>query len=205
MGEQSTEALLREVLERLDRLEARMEAIQHTADGLRPAVEKLPVVVDAAGTMAQTAYDEAVARGVDPIAASLTMAELAAEAARPEALATLQRLLARQALLHKTLDVVDRLEAEGALDALMEKGAKVAPKLTKLMDHPAVDELLDLVTDQPQALEAAAVATDALVETRRSGWSPAGLFAPLTALLDADIQKAAGFALAVAKRIGQKL
>ena len=45
----------------------------------------------------------------------------------------------------------------------------------------------------------------ALVEVRREGAAPVGPFGALTALLDGDVQRAVGFSLAVARRLGQLL
>jgi uncharacterized protein YjgD (DUF1641 family) len=186
MSEPGTAELLNQVLQRLDQLEARLDRIQQTTDGIGAIQEKIPTFVEFAGTSATFVYNAAEERGIDPIQAGLRGAELAAEAAKPESMATLERLLAKQALLHRTLDIVDQLEADGTLDILIDKGAEVAPKLAKTID----------VADH---------ATTALIETQSAGFKPAGLFAQLGALMDGDVQKAIGFTLAIAKRFGQKL
>ena len=186
MSEPGTAELLHQVLQRLDQLEARLDRIQQTTDGIDAIQAKIPTFVELAGSSATFAFNAAQERGIDPIQAGLKGAELAAEAAKPESMATLERLLAKQALLHKTLDIVDQLEADGTLDVLIEKGAAVAPQLAKTVD----------VAEQ---------ATTALVETKAAGFQPAGVFAQLGALMDGDVQKAIGFTLAIAKRFGQKL
>jgi uncharacterized protein YjgD (DUF1641 family) len=205
MSDASTAELLTQVLERLDRLEQRLDAIQSTTDSIAPITAKAPVIVEAVASTAQFGFDQAVAAGIDPVKASVSGLELAAMAGQEESLATIRRLLEKQALLHRTLDMVDQLESDGSLTILLDKGGAMAPRVAKLMDTPVFTSLMDQALDEPKTLETANKAATALVETERSGWKPASLFAPLTALMDADIQKVVGFSLAVAKRLGQKL
>lgn len=205
MSDDDTRELLTKVLDRLDRLESRLDAIQGTTDALAPVTAKIPVVVEATASTAQFAWNQAEAKGIDPIATGLVGLEIAQIAAEAESLATVKRLLGQQALLHKTLDVAEQLEADGTLDKLLHHSVTMAPKMIGMLEKPAVAALLDQALDDPQVVDTAVAATDALVETRKQGWSPAGLFAPLTALMDGDVQKAVGFTLAIAKRFGQKL
>ncbi|MCB9676134.1 MAG: DUF1641 domain-containing protein [Alphaproteobacteria bacterium] len=186
MSEPTTAELLTQVLERLDRLEKRIDAIQGTTDGLAALGEKVPVFVELAGATASFAQQQAEANGIDPVGTGLQAAEIALVAAKPDSIATVKRLLAKQALLHKTLDAVERLEADGTLDVLIDKGTAVAPTLAKTVG-------------------VAETATTALVETQSSGFQPLGLFGQLKAMMDPDVQKAMGFGLAIAKRFGQKL
>ncbi|MCA9571397.1 MAG: DUF1641 domain-containing protein [Myxococcales bacterium] len=205
MSDASTVELLNEVLERLTRLEARLDAIQGTTDAVAPLASKLPVIVEGAASTAQFAWDQAEAKGIDPIASGLTALDIATVAGQAESLATVKRLLAHQGLLNKTLDTVEALDADGTLDKLVAHGSKMGPRVAALLDTPAVASLLDQALDEPKVVETAAAATSALVETRKSGWAPAGLFAPLSAMMDKDVQKAVGFSLAILKRLGQKL
>lgn len=205
MSDVETQELLTKVLERLDRLEARLDAVQGTTDALAPVTAKVPVVVEAVASTAQFAWDKAEEQGIDPIASGLAGLEIAQIAAEAESLATVKRLLGKQALLHKTLDVAEKLEADGTLDKLLDHSVALAPRMVGMLDKPAVVGLLDQALDDPKVVETASAATSALVETKQGGWKPAGLFAPLTALMDADVQKAVGFTLAIAKRFGQKL
>jgi len=186
MSEPSTAELLNQVLQRLDHLEKRLDTIQSTTDEISAISEKVPVFIEAAGTTSSWAWNQAQTKGIDPIQTGLEAMDIATEAARPEAIATVKRLLGMQALLHKTLDAVDRLEADGTLDTLVDKGSAVAPALAK-------------------TIGVAETATTALIETQASGFQPLGIIGQLKALMDPDVQKAIGFSLAIAKRFGQKI
>lgn len=205
MSEATTEELLTRVLERLDRLEARLDALRPATDLLNTAAAKAPVMIDAAGSTASWAWRQAEAQGIDPIASGQAAAEVAIEAGRPESIATLKRLLAKQATLNKALDVADKLEADGTLDALVEHGAEVAPQLAKLVKNPSYKRLVEQALGSTQAIDVAGEATNALVETRKGGFKPLGLFGQLGMMMDADVQKAIGFTLAIAKRFGQRI
>lgn len=258
MSDATTAELLTQVLERLDRMEKRLDAIQGTTDDLAPLTAKAPVLIEAAASTAQFAYDTAEAQGIDPINSGVAALEIAAIAGQPEAianvkrlvekqallsktldmveqleaqgaldklvdggakfavevgptavgddaLATVKRLLDKQAVLHKTLDVADKLEADGSLDKLLAAGETLGPKMAAMTENAAFMALLDQAMEAPAAIETASIAATALVETKKAGWQPAGLFAPLSALMDGDLQKALGFVLAIGKRFGQKL
>ncbi|MEZ4318955.1 MAG: DUF1641 domain-containing protein [Myxococcota bacterium] len=186
MSEPNTAELLTQVLERLDRLEKRIDAIQGTTDALAAVGDKIPVFVEMVGATASFAHHQAEAHGIDLVETGVSATDVALEASRPASIATVKRLLAKQALLHKTLDAVERLEADGTLDVLVDRGTSVAPQLAK-------------------TLGVAETATTALVETQASGWPTLGLFGQLKAMMDPDVQKAIGFSLAIAKRFGQRL
>lgn len=205
MSDANTAELLTKVLERMERLEQRLDAIQGTTDAIGPIIAKAPVLVEAVAGTAQFGYNAAVEQGINPVEASVAGLQIAAMAGQEESLATVRRLLEKQALLHKTLDIVDKLEADGSLDILVEQGGAMAPRIAALMSTPAFTSLMQQALDEPKTLETANKAATALVETEKSGWKPAGLFAPLSALMDGDIQKVIGFSIAVAKRLGQKL
>lgn len=205
MSEPTTEQLLTRVLERLDRMEARLDALQGATHLLGTLADKAPVMIEAAATTATWAWDQAEARGIDPIASGQAAADVALEAGKPASIATLKRLLAKQDSLHKTLDAVEKLEKDGTLDALIAHGTELGPKVAKLVKSASYLKMLDHALSNTQALDVAGDATTALVETRQGGFKPLGLFGQLGMLMDADVQKALGFGLAVAKRFGQKL
>lgn len=205
MSEATTEELLIRVLERMERLEARLDGVHRAVQLLETVSEKAPVMIEAVATTSTWAWDQAEAAGIDPIAAGQRAAGIALQAGKPDSLATVERLLAKQATLHKTLDAVEKLEADGTLDALVAHGTALAPKLAKLVQSPSYTRLMDHALGDAAALDVADAATTAMIETRQAGFKPLGVFGQLGMLMDADVQKALGFGLAIAKRLGQKL
>lgn len=205
MSEATTEELLNRVLERLDRMEARLDGLQGTLQLLETLSAKAPTLIEAAATTATWGWEQAEANGIDPIASGMAAAEIAIEAGKPASIATVKRLLAQQETLNKTLDTVDKLQKDGTLDVLVEHGATLAPRLAQLVRSPAYTRLVDQALTESAPMDVVGAATTALVETRQAGFAPLGLFGQLGMLMDADVQKAIGFTLAVAKRLGQKL
>lgn len=205
MSEPTTAELLSQVLQRLDSLESRLDAIHGTTVELEKLGAKAPVFIEMAAQSATWAYGQAEANGIDPIEAGVAATGIAIEAGKPESMAAVARLLAKTATLHKTLDVVDKLEADGTLDTLVDHGADVAPRLAKLMQTEGFKKLVDQTLNDANAIEVASSATTAMIEVRSKPIKPLGLFGQLGMLRDADVQKAIGFSLAIAKRFGQLL
>lgn len=187
----------------LGRLADRLERIEAMVDAFGTLAERLPVVADAAGTTATWAWQQAEARGIDPIETGRRAADLGAALARPEGLALAERLLAKQALLEKTLDALDAVPQDDLL-AVAQHGAALTGKLAALLRAPELARLLD-AGGNPSALATAEAATTALVEARAAKIEPVGPFGALRALGDPDVQRAVGFSLALAKRFGQVL
>lgn len=181
----------------------RMDKLEAMVDALGTFAQRVPVIADAAGTGATWAWQQAEARGIDPIAAGRRAAELGAELAKPESLAIAERLLAKRRLLERTLDAVDGV-AEDDLVAVATDGAKLAGKLAAFLRTPELARLLDASGD-PKALATAEAATTALVETRKAAIEPVGPIGAFMKLGDPDVKKAVGFSLALAKRFGQVL
>lgn len=159
----TAEALAR-ILDRLDAIEAKVGG----TSGLTPAAvtllntlaDRLPTLTDAAGASAAFAWKTAEANGVDPLAAGLTAAHLAATLARPEHLAAAGRLT-EKALQHTNI-------AERAIDAaptlakvldrldVVERATAQLPLLAKALDRaPLAEATLDAAADiDPAALRA---------------------------------------------------
>lgn len=201
----TTEDLLRQVLERLDRLEQRLDAVQERTQAVAALSEKAPQIIELAASSAEFAWSQAEEAGIDPIASGQIAAGLALEAGKVENLQTIGRALAKTALLGKTLDAVEALEADGTLDILITQGPALAPSLAKMLQNERVRGILESAAAETATVETVEAATTALVETKQQGFTPLGLFGQLRMLGDSDVQKAIGFTLAIAKRFGQRL
>lgn len=202
---ETTDALLRQVLERLDHLEARLEKVQKSTDDVAALQGKAPAVIELVASSAEFAWAQAEAAGIDPIQSGQIAAGIALQAGTTENLAVVERALAKTALLSKTLDAVEKLEADGTLDALMEHGTVLAPSLAGMLKRPGLRKLITEASADDKAIDTAQAATTALIETRTQGFPTLGLFGQIKMLMDNDVQKAIGFSLAVAKRFGQLL
>ena len=102
-------------------------------------------------------------------------------------------------VLDKLLDgpLLDPAKLERAVDALQ--------RLAEVASTPAFGKLLDSGLLDAAALSTASAAGTALVEARAGAVEPVGLFGTLGKLGDPDVQKAMGFAFALAKRFGATL
>lgn len=265
MGDADVGAVLERILDRLDRLEQKVDAMAlspQTVATVDRVVGRLPAVADAAASTAQMVWDRAVAAGIDPIALAEASVVLAEKGARPETIALLTRLADKTADANKALDTVDKAQAAFAgvdVDALTDQGLAVARKLGSAESLALVDRLaskldraaaaLDRLDALEAKLAAARIDTGALAdkgldiavrmaqvaqgpeanalvkgpaldaptldllvklaeathEVRSERVAPVGLFGALSAMGRPDVQKAVGFALAFAARLGAKL
>lgn len=207
-------AVLGQLVERLDRLERKVDALS-ARDGLATLDQlslRAPQIADAAGRTAQVAWDEATAAGIDPFALYHASLPLMVKAAQPEAVAVLGRMLDRLEDVTFTLDTLDKLDAglkgAGVERALLaERSIELASKLAALTlaRNTEVTALVEGGPLERETLDVVGKATRALVEARKDPAQPAGLFATLRAMGDADIQRAVGFGLQFARRFGQLL
>jgi len=102
--------------------------------------------------------------------------------------------------------VIDKLLDGPLLDpAKLDKAVDALQRLAEVASTPAFAKLLDSGLLDTAALSTASAAGTALVETRAGAIEPVGLFGTLGKLGDPDIQKAMGFAFALAKRFGAGL
>lgn len=102
--------------------------------------------------------------------------------------------------------VLDKLLAGPLLDPdKLDKAVDALQRLAEVASTPAFAKLLDSGLLDAAALSTAGAAGTALVETRAGGFEPVGLFGTLGKLGDPDVQKAMGFAFALAKRFGAAL
>lgn len=179
---------------RLERLEQKLDALTEGLAALTSLSARAGLLAEAAGDTAAFAWREAEKAGVDPIERGQAGLELALRLSEPGTMA----------LVGKLVDRTDALEAAvGALDGV--SGADLARAMkatTALLANPDFQRLLDAA---PAALAVAGPATTALTETKRSGWEPKGPIGALMAISDPEVQRAVGFSLAVAKRLGKAL
>lgn len=216
--------ILAKILERLDALDAKVDAM-HT--GYATIADRIPEIAEAAGTTAQYAWDQAVENGIDPVHTAEELVPLAIDAARPETIALIKRVAARRADVGFALDQADIAQAE--MKAAGIDASATTQRAARLMGRLAKPEMLDLVervldhVDQarlaldgadvmvregaldPKTFDVLALTARAVVEVRREGAESVGMFGALKAMGDPDVQRATGFALKVARRLGQLL
>jgi len=99
------QAGLGRILDRLDKVEAMVDALGTFG-------QRTPARGEALGTVARMGYDQAKARGIDPVATGQRALDVGLTAARPETFDLLDRLLAKQGTLVALLDAVEDLEDE---------------------------------------------------------------------------------------------
>lgn len=174
----------------MDRILGRIDKLEAMIDTLGTFGQRLPVIADAAGTTASWAWDQAVAQGIDPIAAGQRTAALALAAGQPDNLALAERLLARGGTLSATLDALDEVD-DAELIGLLQRLLARRGTLTALLD--ALDQLDDADVQ---------AAANALVATRREPSPQVGPIAAFFRLGDPDVKRAIGFSLELAKRLG---
>jgi hypothetical protein len=216
--------VLAKILERLEKIEAQVAEMH---GGYSAIAARGPAIGEAAGASAQFAWDQAVENGIDPVKTAETLVPLALDAARPESLALLKRLSDRRGDLAFALDQADIVQSEmkaAGIDpaATTARGARILARLSKPEMLDFAEKIFDRVDQARQAMDGADVlvregaldpktfdvlglATRALVEVRREGAESVGFFGALKALGDPDVQRATGFGLKVAKRLGQLL
>lgn len=185
------------------RLADRIDRIEAMVDAFGTFAERLPVITDAAATGASWAWSQAEQRGIDPIATGQKAAELGLVMALPENLALAERLVASRSMLKLALDALDTVDPAD-LEVVAKQGASLTHTLAAVLRAPELARLLTAGAD-PGALGTAEAATTALVETRKGPVEPVGMFGALRKMGDPDVQRAVGFTLALAKRFGQLL
>ncbi|MEO0603651.1 MAG: DUF1641 domain-containing protein [Myxococcota bacterium] len=97
------QAGLGRILDRLDKVEAMVEALGTFG-------QRIPAIGDAIGTVARMGYTQAKERGIDPIATGQRALDVGLSAASPETFDLLEKLLSKQGTLSSLLDAVDGLE-----------------------------------------------------------------------------------------------
>jgi hypothetical protein len=229
MGDADLGAVLEKIADRLDRLERKMDAMSpgaplspRVAETLDRVVDRLPLIADAVAGTAQTVWNEAEAAGIDPIALLEATIPVMKKSARPEVVALVSRMVDPG-----SLTLADRLlsrldQASGALDrldaletklvaarvdtgALADRGVDIAVRLAQVAQGPEANALVKGPAFDAPTLDLLGKLAEATNEVRSQPIAPVGLFGALSAMGKPDVQRAVGFALAIAARLGAKL
>ncbi|MBX2798660.1 MAG: DUF1641 domain-containing protein [Myxococcales bacterium] len=206
------------VLRRLERIEAQLERLTSVLEQATPAV-----------AMAADAADEWVADlqrgGVDVDARARGVAELVSRLSEPDVLAALQQVVDSLPRLRPLVDVAATFEGTVGMlfDMLDEQvahlrsgGVDVEERLQLVggmatsLSEPVVaarlDELLAAAPNLMAATRTAEVFGRAIDEVSCLGREQRlGLLGLVRALREPDVQRAAGFAVDVARRVGERL
>lgn len=205
--------MLRQVMERMDRLEQHLAKVNTLADEAPALLAMATDTVDGLYRDAARAgvdMDERLKVGLHALERLTEPATLRALAGLSEQLVTLEQL-ARQApgFAAMTVDMIDELYAavskQGVdLEGTIRQGLIALRNFLTLMQSEEVKALMSSGVLDPKTLQVMGAAAHALVsaqrEPRRAG--PMALFG---ALFNRDVQRSLGFALNFAERFGQKL
>jgi uncharacterized protein YjgD (DUF1641 family) len=166
------------VAEALARILDRVDTLDSATRVLQNVSERAPLFVDGGASMVEAFMSQAEADGIDVFARGFQGAALLEKASRPEMLELVDGLLDQGDTLRRLLEVT------------------ATPDFQRLVDGGLLDAAV---------IATAGSATTALVETRKLGFEPVGLFGTLGKLGDPDVKKAMGFLFALAKRFGAAL
>lgn len=155
MSTDESTAVLTKILERLERLESKVDAMHGTYTTL---AEKAPLIADAIATTAQAGWDMALDTGIDPLQVLEAGLPIATRAAQPASIELVGRLLDHQADLVFALDKADHLDKSfvgAGIDraALADKGIALVVKGSSEASLAVVDRLLSRLDDVTFALD----------------------------------------------------
>ncbi|MFT7519551.1 MAG: hypothetical protein ACI9MC_001693 [Kiritimatiellia bacterium] len=228
-------AALVRVLDRLESIEGTLQTLDtvaqkapvliqgaaHTADWVMAQAEERGIDMFELGfrglEMAEKAAKPANIDALSELVDALPTASFAADAGGKVLTALQNSDVDMDAVVNSTADLAvkatkmigtpgfDKL-VNAALDAdKLEKSADALVRLMEVVQTPEFQKLLDSGLLDSSVLGTVGTATTALVETRKSGWDPVGIFGMLGVLGDKDVQRAVGFGAAVARRLGAAL
>ena len=191
-------------------VETRLARFENALTMLETLSVRLPTIADALASVTVYAANEAAARNIDVLALGERSLDLATKAAQPDKLDLADKLLDASGDLALALDASKKLQAELAtaglgLPAVVDASAPAAAKLAVLATTPGFKKLLDSGLLDEGALTMAAKAGDALVQTEAAGADALGMWGLFRALGEPEVQKAAGFGVAFARRLGSTL
>lgn len=208
------------VLERLDGIESRLDALERRAGAVSVPPEAEKMLAMAVDVMDDRAA-QLRAAGVDIDATLAGWSEMLKVLADPEVSAAAQRLAQRLPDLSKlvedgpkmaalAVDVFDDLAAKASrrgldLDAAVGSLLTVGLRLSELLDSPQFHALFESGVLAPETLEIIGRAGRALSEQSATDCGRTGVFGAIGATSDADIQRAVHFLIGVAKRFGGQM
>ena len=129
LSEPDTERALLRLLDKLDKVEAMVDALGTLG-------QRMPVLAEGLGESAAWAYDQARAEGVEPIETGKRAAGIALQAAKPEMLDMVEKLMAKSGKLTKLLDLLDDIPEDdlaAVTTALVETRKEPTRMVTPLM------------------------------------------------------------------------
>lgn len=217
----STDRLLLEILERLAKLEAKINRVQAATEPMGTAAAAIPPAI-AGLTDAWDAWArQAQAQGIDLDARMQALGRLATRLSEPSMLKSFETLLGLlpdgiahvqalpmvMATLVDSFDAWVRSAAERGLDVevLLGHMGTIALQLSEMLQSPQFKALMSSGVLNPETLAIIGQAGQALVETRAEPPPSLGLFGVLKALQQPEMQKALGFFVTFANRFGQSI
>jgi uncharacterized protein YjgD (DUF1641 family) len=202
MSDMQLAQTLERLLTRIDELESKVDALSTSLEAVQTFSSKAGLLADAAGDSAAHFYNEAEARGIDPLARAQAGLALAEKLSSEQNMALVDTLLDKTDHLALAVRALDKIDTDD-LEVIATQGAGTVSTLATLMRSDEFGQLI--ASADPTALGVAGSAGTALVETKAARVAPVGPFGALMKMMDSDVQRAVGFTLAVAKRFGQKL
>lgn len=181
---------------------------------------QMPGMVSMMADMADDAYRQATARGLDIEARLKAGLALAEKLTAPDMTAKVDQLLALSTqlpgLVAMMTDITDESYRQMTATGVdLEERARLSLGLAEKMTRPntmhSLNHLFDtLLTAEsgmlsPEAVQTLGETAQALVASRKRPVRPMGLWATLTALRDPDLQMALGFLTVFGKEFGSRL
>lgn len=194
----------------LRRIEARLERLEQALDPIAQATAAAPALTS---TAVDVLDDWALQHG-DLDERLRTLSELLERVTRPEALAPLMLMveLSEQAkpTIATVTDIVDeamaRAAAEGMeVERLVESSKNAVLKLAQLATAREVQALLDSGMLDPAALSTLGMTARAVADASDEPAPRVGLFGAFRAVQQPSVQRALGFLIRVAEKLGDNL
>jgi hypothetical protein len=183
-------------------------------DRLLTLVDQAPGLISMTTDMADDAFRQAAARGVDVDARLRAALQIAEKLTAPDMVERLNRLLGLveqgPGLTAMVVDMVDegyRQAVAAGFDPelFVRQGVNVTTRMAVLLDSNEVNALLDSGILEPKTLRVIGSAGRALAETQIQPREKVGMLGLLRALGDPDVQQALGFLVTFGREFGRTL
>ena len=206
-----------ETLERLERIIARLDAVEGSLD----IATQLPGTIAMAGDVTDQWIRRAQDEGLDIDATLKAALPCLMALSNPKIISALETLAQRTPELAKLVDDGPKLIAaafdslDGVMKGFTDRGVDVQAmseniaaalsKLSELLNSPQYLALMNSGVLDPSTLDMVGKAGSALVHARMEACVETGMFGALRATSDRDIQRAIGFAIKFAHAFGREL
>ena len=206
------DARLRAALQMAEKLTA--PDMVEKLDRLLTLVDQAPGLISMTTDMADDAFRQAAARGVDVDARLRAALQIAEKLTAPDMVERLNRLLGLveqgPGLMAMVVDMVDegyRQAVAAGFDPelFVRQGVNVTTRMAVLLDSNEVNALLDSGILEPKTLRVIGSAGRALAETQVQPREKVGMLGLLRALGDPDVQQALGFLVTFGREFGRTL